>query len=59
MLTYLDTKREDLYFFHVILYLGGGHMEWLKKISQSIYYIESNLDGVISYGNLTRRLSKN
>lgn len=29
-------------------------MEWLKKISQSIDYIENNLDGVISYDEIAK-----
>jgi len=29
-------------FYHVKLHLGGDDMEWLKKLSQSIDYIENN-----------------
>ncbi|WP_346889115.1 AraC family transcriptional regulator [Clostridium sp. UBA1056] len=29
-------------------------MEWLKKLSQSIDYIENNLDGTISYDEIAK-----
>ena len=47
--------KERIYiFYHVNLHLGGDDMEWLKKLSQSIDYIENNLDGTISYDEIAK-----